>query len=498
MKKEDESSYRSIIKATSVFGGVQFINILISVVKSKLIAIILGPTGMGISSLFTSTIGLVGSLTNFGLATSGVKNVAVAASKNDGEKVEITAGVLKKLVWLTGLLGTIVTLILSHWLSKIVFGNSDWTISFIILSISLLFAQLSAGELVILQGFRRVKELAKANIIGSVAGLIISISLYYFFGVNGIVPSIVILSINTFLIAAYFSKKISLNKVNISNELLVKEGAEMLKMGFLINLGAFITLGSSYILQIFINKKSGTAEVGLYNAGFAIINTYVGMIFTAMSTDYYPRLSVVAFDKEKANKTINQQAEIALLVLTPVLVIFITFINWIIIVMYSHDFMRIQNMLHWATLGIIFKAASWSIAFIILAKGDSRIFFVNELMANLIILTINIGGYLFWGLNGLGISFLIGYFIYFIQVLILAKHRYQFAVEAELIKIFFTVLTLTTLSFLTAEYASFPFNYIGGVVIFLLSAYYSYKKLSSKLDLSGFKNRLMGKINKQK
>ena len=496
--KQDNSSYRSIVKATSIFGGVQFINILISIIKSKFVAIILGPTGIGISSLFTSTISLIGSLTNFGLATSAVKNVALASVNNDEEKVGITVGVLKKLVWLTGMIGCIILLAGSHLLSVLIFGNSDFTLSFILLSISMLFAQLGAGEMVILQGFRRVKELAKANIIGSVIGLVISLSLYYFFGINGIVPTIVLLSINSFLITFYYSKKIIIKKVQISNQLVLSEGGEMLKMGFLINFAVFLSSGSSYILQLFINKRSGTAEVGLYNAGFAIINSYVGMIFTAMATDYYPRLSAVAFDKEKSNKTINQQAEIALLILCPILIIFTTFINWIIIVIYSHDFIKVENMLHWATLGIIFKACSWSIAFIFVVKGDTKMFFFNELLANSVILVSNIIGYICWGLEGLGISYLISYFIYFIQVFLLAKYKYHFALDAELLKIFFTGFTLTTFSFIIAQYSYFPLSYIGGIVVFLVSVCYSYNKLNNKLDLTELKTRLIGKIIKSK
>jgi len=66
----------------------------------------------------------------------------------------------------------------------------------------------------------------------------------------------------------------------------------------------------------------GVAQVGLYNAGFMIINTYVGLVFTAMATDYYPRLAGVANDVSKTNTTINQQIEIAIIILAPILTIF--------------------------------------------------------------------------------------------------------------------------------------------------------------------------------
>jgi O-antigen/teichoic acid export membrane protein len=157
----------------------------------------------------------------------------------------------------------------------------------------------------------------------------------------------------------------------------------MLQMGFMISLSGLLAVGASYIVRIFISRTGGVEQVGLYNAGFAIINTYVGLVFTAMATDYYPRLSAVAHDNRLCKQTINQQAEIAILILAPILVVFLTFINWVVILLYSRQFIAVNGMIYWAALGMFFKAASWSIAFIFLAKGSSKLFFWNELIANI-------------------------------------------------------------------------------------------------------------------
>jgi len=54
-----QNSYRQIFKATSIIGGVQFVNIIILIVRSKFIAYLLGPVGMGISGLLVSTTGFI-------------------------------------------------------------------------------------------------------------------------------------------------------------------------------------------------------------------------------------------------------------------------------------------------------------------------------------------------------------------------------------------------------------------------------------------------------
>ncbi len=410
---EDNNSYKQILKATSIFGGVQVFNILMSVLRSKAIAILLGTSGMGLVSLFTSTLGLITGITNFGLGTSAVKNVAAAASSGDKEKLSKTVAVFRRLVWMTGGLGFILTLVLAPWLSKIAFGNNQYTMAFMALSVTLLITQIGSGQNVILQGLRKLQYLAKASAYGALSGLIISLPLYYFFKNEGIVPAIILTSISALLLSWFYAGKIKIRPALVEKSVFKSEGKEMLKMGFLISMSNLITIGSAYVVRVFISNSGGLEDVGLFTAGFAIIGTYAGMVFTAMGTDYYPRLSSVANDNLKCQQEINQQAEIALLILSPFLIILLVFVQWGVVLLYSKQFLGVVNMIHWATLGIFFQALSWSIAFVLLAKGASRIYFRNELIANVYMLALNISGYYYFGLTGLGISFLISLFLLF-------------------------------------------------------------------------------------
>ncbi|MFS8083525.1 MAG: O-antigen translocase [Ginsengibacter sp.] len=471
------------MKATSIFGGVQVITIIISIIRSKFIAILLGPVGMGISGLLTSTTSFIAGLTEFGLGTSAVRDVASANSTGNEKRIATVIAVLRRWVWVTGTLGTLVMLVLSPWLSQLTFGNHDYTLAFIWISITLLFTQLSNGQFVILQGMRKLKYLAKASVIGSALGLIITVPLYYKFGINGIVPSIIIASLISLLLSWYFAKKIKIEPVKISRIRTIAEGKNMLFMGFMISLSGLITLGVSYIVRIYISNTGGVEQVGLYSAGFAIITTYVGLIFTAMGTDYYPRLSAVAYSNELSRQIINQQAEIAILILAPILMIFLVFIKWVIVILYSDKFMPVDTMIHWAAMGMLFKAASWAIAFILLAKGDSKIFFWNELIVNLYMLILNILGYRFMGLTGLGISFLVGYLFYFIQIFALGKIKYQFSFDAAFIRIFAFQLLLAMSCFVVIKYVSMPYSYITGIVLIIISGFYSYKELDKRIDI---------------
>jgi len=480
---EEQKSYRQIFKATTLFGGVQVYNIIIIIIRSKFVAVLLGPTGMGISGLLTSTTGFISSLTNFGLRVSAVKSIAATSSAGNREEVSTVISVLQRLIWATGLLGTIVTAFLSPWLSQLTFGNKDYTFAFIWISVTLLFQQLSNGYSAILQGLRQLKFLAKANVIGALIGLIITVPLYYFFQFDGIVPVIILSSLTSMVILWQLSRKTGVIPVMVSNETALIKGREMIKMGLLLSLSGMITVGVSYIVRVYISNTGGVDQVGLYNAGFAIVNTYVGMIFTAMGTDYYPRLSAVAQDNQRARQLINQQAEIAIMILAPVLAIFLVFISWVVIIFYSNKFIAVNGMIHWAALGMYFKAAAWSVGFILLAKGASKLFFWNELLGNIYILGFNIVGYRLAGLEGLGISFLAAYFIFFIQVFIIANHKYQFAFDKRFYEVAGLQLLIGVICFGIMKTLESPWTYLAGIPLILASVILSFKELDKRLDL---------------
>ena len=490
---DTQSSYRQIMKATSLFGGVQAFNIVVSILRSKVIAVLLGPAGMGIAGLLTSTTGLITEMTNFGLGTSAVKDVAAAEASGNKHRISVVVKVLRRLVWITGLIGSLLTLVLSPWLSEITFGNRNYTLAFVWISVTLLFQQLSSGQLVLLQGMRKLKYLATANLAGSILGLVISLPLYYFFGVNGIVPAIILTSLSAMVISWYYSSKIKLSHVKVSPLRTYAEGKGMLRMGFMISLTGLISQGVAYLVRIFISHTGGVDQVGLYNAGFSIINTYVGLVFTAMSKDYYPRLSGVAHDNMKSKLAINHQAEVAILILAPIITVFLVFINWIVILLYSSKFIEVNGMIHMAALGMLFKAVSWSIAYILLAKGASKLFFWNELTANLYLLIFNILGYKFFGLQGLGISFFAGYLVYFIQVFIIARKKYSFNLDKEFYRIFSVQFSAGLLCFLSEKFLDSPYNYIIGSVLIVLSSLYSFRELDKRMDL---KTAMTGMIEK--
>ena len=488
---DNQQSYRKVLNATSLFGGVQFINIILRLIRSKAIALLIGPIGMGISNLLLTTMELINGLTNLGLERSAVKDISLANTNSNSKSVAITISILKKLVWLTITIGVLLMILLAPWLSEIAFGNKDYTISFIWISIALLFKQLSSSQLAILQGLRKLKSLAKANLLGNFIGLLITLPLYYYYKIDAIVPAIIIATFMSFVFTYYYSHKLDIESVTISRKEAVSEGKGMINLGIMLSLSSLITLLVAYIIRIYIGSANETEElglidVGLYSAGFVILNSYVGIIFNAMGTDYFPRLSEIANDITKLRKTVLEQATVAILLITPIIVVFLACAPFIIVILYSYEFSPIVAMVTWGILGMIFKAVSWSMGYMIIAKGDSKVFIKTAIGFNTILLSINIIGYHFGGLEGVGISFFIYYIIHFIAIRIITYYRYDFYFEKGFYKIFtFTVI----MCFLAFSITFIPSSILKNslmIGLIVVSCWYSYKELDKKIGVKDY------------
>jgi O-antigen/teichoic acid export membrane protein len=140
-------------------------------------------------------------------------------------------------------------------------------------------------------------------------------------------------------------------------------------------------------------------------------------------------------------------------------------------------------MMQLSALGMFFKAISWSIAYIFLAKGANKVFFWNELINNAYTLGLTLVGYYLAGLTGIGLAFIVSYLLYTVQGFWVSQIYFEFTIEKSLIKIFTIQLSLALAGFLSMRILDQPFNYIAGSILFCASGLYTLKELDKRLGI---------------
>ncbi len=398
-----DHTYSHILKYTSLFGGVQGLNILVGVVRNKLVAMILGPDGMGLTALFNSTIKLVSDSTTLGLPMTGVREISEAMDAGNEQRLRKSIATLRFWSMLTAVLGMIICMALGPLLSSSTFSWGNHTLHYVMLSPAVALTAITGGEAAILKGTRQLRSLAAASVYHMLLALAVSVPIFYFWGQRGIVPSIVLLALGQCILTIYYSYRKFKPRLTFSTSML-GEGRTMIRLGIAFVLAGVLGSGAEFLVRSYLNVVGELETVGLYNAGFMMTMTYAGMIFSAMETDYFPRLSAIPELGPEFNRTVNHQVEVSLLLASPILVAFMVGLPLLLPLLYSGRFLPVLGMMKWAVMAMYMRAITLPIEYISLARADSRSYLLLEATYDIVFVLLIFAGYRWAGLTGTGIG----------------------------------------------------------------------------------------------
>ena len=424
MSRSGTNISRMVVKAMGLFSGVQMLSIVCSVIRCKLVAMWIGPIGVGLFALWNGVLEMIGAASNLGIRNSSVRSLAVEQARGDESAISRMAAVVRRWsVWL-GLGGALLTVALAPLLSTLTFGDEHHIWGFVLLAVAVLMNSLMNGEHAILQGTSMLRRLASASVAGSVAGLVLSVPMFYFWRVDSVLPSVVVCSVVAALCAYIFRKK-DCDKQPMSRAEVVKQGGEFVRLGIYMTIGTVLALIGNYVFMAYLNGAGGTDEVGYYQTGYTLANKYVGLVLTALGMEFFPRLSRVSHSKRGMELFTSQEVNITLFLLTPLVMIMMLLRHVVVSLLYDTAFLVALPCLTWMLVGMVLRATSWCMAFVILVKGDGRTYVVTEALSVTAGLGMNIAAYHYFGVTGLGVSFALWYALYNVIIGVVYFGRYR-------------------------------------------------------------------------
>lgn len=495
---EDRNSYKNITKAIGLFGGVQVFNILAGIIKNKIVAVLLGPVGMGISGILISTTSMISSATGLGLHTSAVRDVAKAYSSKDEKEVGTIVTVLRKLIKVTGLIGMLLTILLSPLLSLWSFGNYDYTWAFVFVSVIVLFDQLKSGQTVLLQGTFHYRYMANASVIGSLVGLVIAIPLYYIWKMDAIVPVIILTSLSGLIVSSLFARKVQFQRVELTNKQVWSIGKVMIILGASIAVAGFANTGHTYLVRAVISNLGSIADVGLYTAGISIATQYINVILQSMGSDYSPRIAALQDDREGFIEAVNRQTRLMIIIVIPFIIPFVVFIRELTILLYSTKFLAITSMIEWIMVGMFFRTTSWCLSFTIVAMGKPKQFLFNELATHVYSIALTILGYVWGSFTGMGIAFCVVYLIYTIQLFFVCRKLFHFSYFTETVRTVltqFVIMMISVIIIMSLDYGML--RYLIGALLVLVAWGLSAIQLNKILPLKSVVESVKNKFHRK-
>jgi O-antigen/teichoic acid export membrane protein len=482
MSENEKGAYGQVLKYTGIFGGVQGLNVIVSLVRNKLAAILLGPAGMGLVSLFNATVAFISQATGFGISMSAVRHISELTESGDEAQRAYYIKVVRAWSLLAALLGVLVCVAIGPFLSSNTFAWGNHTLHFILLAPAVGMIAVTAGETAILKGTRQLKPLVVVQTFTILATLILTVPAYYFFGQAGIVPVIVLMALVTLLFTVNYSWRLYPLQLSGSKGIL-GDGMEMIRLGVAFTMAGIVGAGSEMLIRSWLNLQGDLDAVGLYNAGYMITVTYASMVFSAMEADYFPRLSAVNGDVAATNETVNKQTEVTLLIIAPMLVGMIVLLPVLTPLLLSEKFMPIVAMTQVAALAMFFKAITLPAAYITLARGYSLLYLFLETAYFIVFVLLMMYGYRHWGLLGTGIAITAANVFDFFMIHTVAYFRYGYKMSSAVMRYSAIHILIGLLAFFTTITVDGFVYWVFGIGLSLVSLLFSLLILHQKTHL---------------
>ena len=377
----------------------------------------MGPDGVGLVGLFQSSIALVMQLTGLGIASSGVRQIAEAHGTGNAEVTGKTVRVLRRACWATGVLGWVVTALLARPLSQWAFNSPENATLVAILGATLLLTAISGGQRALIQGTRRIADLARMTVVSSLLSTIVAVSIYFVMREDGIVPVLIATALANLGVSWWFARRVAVpsseNPLTWSETL--REGKKLTNLGFAFMWGGMAAALLNLGIRALIVRQVGLDGTGIYQAAWGLSGMFASFILGAMGTDFYPRITAIANDHVALNAMVNEQIEIGSLIALPGLLATLALSPILMTVFYSNAFVTGAELLPWFVFGIFLRVISWPVGYSILAKGASGWFVVTQSIfcsVNFLLAWLMIKQF---GLTGAGIA----YFLTFVPAVFL-------------------------------------------------------------------------------
>ena len=477
------TSHREVFRSSAIIGGSSAINIVVSIVKVKVLAVLLGPAGIGLMGLYLNIINLASTLAGCGIASSGVRQVAASAA--DAE----TLSIVRRALWLgnliLGISGMAALWLLREPVAQWVFGEAIHTTEVGWLGVGVLLTLIAGSQTALLQGLRRVNDLAMVSILSALVAAAAGILAVYFLGEEGVLWFVLTAPAVNFVVASYYAARLPRALTANDHGAIQQQWLAMLKLGIPLMSAGLVTLITQLVVRSVILREFGLEASGYFQAAWLISMTYVAFLLNAMVMDYYPRLTMAIGDSKDAARLVNEQVEMALLLGGPVLIAMLTLAPWVIQLLYAPSFGPAGELLRWHVLGDIFRLATVPMAFIFLATGRGGIAAGIQCVWSATYLAVFFLGIQDFGLVMAGAGLFVAYLVNFAVVSLVANK----VTSVKLTKRNWSVISLLLLAggfviFLATQSA--PISYVVGLIATVLVSLYSLRRLNRLTDLTGW------------
>ncbi len=368
-----------LVKVSSLNAVATLVRMLTAMISVKVVAIQLEPKGVA----------LLGQLSNFTLlllsiSTGGIKNGMTKYVAQYGNSKRMYSIFLSTGFWITFVLSVTSGLVLifgASYFSLKTLKDPQYTPVFYVFGATIIFYALNELLLSVINGFREFKKFVTVNITGSVVGLIFTVVSSYTFGIFGALIALVSYQSIVFIVTLSLISKSSRFTWKMFFGKFSKAAAFRLGNFSKMAIVSLIVLPlAQMIVRTYLIDNRGADEAGLWESMNRISNIYLTVITTSLSVYYLPKLAGLKNEIE-----IRQEVMSVYKLLIPFLLfvsfVLILFKYYIINILFTDKFQRMQDLFYFQLLGDILKMSTWVLGYLLVAKAMAKTYIIVEIVS---------------------------------------------------------------------------------------------------------------------
>ncbi|MCA0911026.1 oligosaccharide flippase family protein [Qipengyuania gaetbuli] len=417
------------LRAILIVGGSQVTNIFISIARIKLVAVLLGPTGIGLLGLFNNIKEVGGTAGGLGMTASGVRQVAQDAHNIEAQSK--TRTLLLMSLTIQGGLSALVIWLFREQIASRVFADEISPQTLGVIAVAVWLGVVASAMTTIIQAMRRIAELVRVTVYGALVGTVLGLIPVLIWGQRGLPFLVLGLASGQLLAAIWFTRRIDLPRAAFKSSFRAQivNWWGMVRLGLAFMFGALLTASTLLMVRAIVQERLGLEILGQFEAAWALTITYLGFVLNAMAADYFPRLSGAVHDAKASTAMVNEQLQLSLILGGPLILFTIGLAPLVLLVLYSSQFSDAAELLQIMTLGNILKLGSWAIGFTVVAKGRGGLFILLECVFNALFVVL-----VWWqldnfGTQAIGGAFVIAYGVHLAATWVAAIHLIGFKLE---------------------------------------------------------------------
>jgi len=339
-----------LVRSVGLLSGQQLILMLIGATRTKIVATLLGPGGMGLLAQAVALQDVFRQASMLGAGNGFLKLVAEGAGRDDRSMLERLIPSAFALFGGLALVLGIGCAAGAPWLARLAFHDEGQAGLIVLVAAGLIFAVPAALLQRMLAGtlqFRACTQLAVAD---ALVGLVAMASLVWLLGLTGAVAALVIAEVATVVIGATLVWRRVVRPRSIVLRPAAVDAAivrRLVRLAGALALASLTAAGAALVVRGAIIGHFGAEANGYYQVAWQVGQNYLGILGASLWTYGMPKVATKLHDPPAIQALQDEFLRLALAVLAPAIVVLLCTRDVWVPVLYTPAFLAAAPMLCW-------------------------------------------------------------------------------------------------------------------------------------------------------